>query len=422
MSAGLTDVHGLGVCLRSYCCRGTVHVAAIFARNASPRVPVPTGILVVAGTDVVADLDDAEHAAHFHRAERTCTGHHGQRVVGQRHLHRAHVRHALFTHRHVVGYQTGDALGDTAHVCADQVGQAVAHRVHGVVRLVAVDGPVAGDGVELDRSHLSHRYVGRDLGPARRFRNPSAVRAGDLEVRTVHMDGVVRHCEIADADANTVARARYQRVDAGKDAAVPRPQVEVRHFACAWRGRTGLDVVTRHDEHEVAVYLELADVLGMNDEEPHHSHRHLHHFIGVRVVHVGTRPWQHELVDESLAGLDVWLRKSAHTVHAVGKQHAVPVHGRVLRQLVGHEDAHAVAFHRFDGGAGARAVVAPEVGLHAGRELAHDGLSDEVELLDAVPYAPGKRPTIERGDRVVGAACLRNERWLHRRRALGNDL
>ena len=59
----------------------------------------------------------------------------------------------------------------------------------------------------------------------------------------------------------------------------------------------------------------------------------------------------------------------------------MPVDARALGQLVGDEDADAVAFDGLDGRAGALAVVAPEVRLHAGRDFAHHRLGDQVELL-----------------------------------------
>ena len=68
----------------------------------------------------------------------------------------------------------------------------------------------------------------------------------------------------------------------------------------------------------------------------------------------------------------------------------MPVHGRVLRQLVGDEDADLVALDRLDGRAGRLAVVAPQMRLHAGRELAHDRLGDEMELLPVAVHAPGQ--------------------------------
>ena len=128
----------------------------------------------------------------------------------------------------------------------------------------------------------------------------------------------------------------------------------------------------------------------MHDEEAHHAHRHLHHLVRVRVVHEGAGLLQDELVDEGLARRDVRLGQSADAVHAVGQELAVPVHRRVLRQLVGDEDAHLVALDRLDGRSRRLAVVAPQVRLHAGRELAHDGLGDEMELLPVAVLRQGR--------------------------------
>ena len=40
-----------------------------------------------------------------------------------------------------------------------------------------------------------------------------------------------------------------------------------------------------------------------------------------------------ELVDEGLAGLDVRLGEAADAIHAARQDHAVPVHGGVLRAV-----------------------------------------------------------------------------------------
>ena len=91
---------------------------------------------------------------------------------------------------------------------ADEVLHVVAHGVHGVVRLVAVDRPVAGlVGDELEGAHLPDRHVDRDLRPARALRHPAAVGAGHLEVVAVHVDRMVGHGEVADAHAHPVALA-----------------------------------------------------------------------------------------------------------------------------------------------------------------------------------------------------------------------
>ena len=86
----------------------------------------------------------------------------------------------------------------------------------------------------------------------------------------------------------------------------------------------------------------------MRDPEAHHAHRHLHHFIGVRVVHEGAGATRHEFVDVGLARLDLRLIEPADTVHAVRQALTVPVNRRVLGQAVGDEDADLVAFHHLD--------------------------------------------------------------------------
>ena len=96
----------------------------------------------------------------------------------------------------------------------------------------------------------------------------------------------------------------------------------------------------------------------------------------------------------------------------------MPMHGRVLGQLVGHEDAHLVALDHLDGRAGRLAVVAPQVRLHAGRDLAHDRLGDEVELLPVAVLPPRQRPAVQRHDRLIVRPRCGHERRLHCRGGL----
>ena len=138
----------------------------------------------------------------------------------------------------------------------------------------------------------------------------------------------------------------------------------------------------------------------------------------MRVVHERAGAAGLELVHKGLAHRDGWLVQPAHTVHAVGQALAVPVDGGVLGQAVGDEDAHAVAFHHLNGGAGALAVVAPHVDQKARRHLAHHGLGHQVEFLHAGVHAPGGRPAVERDHRVVRAA----RGGLQRRRGVGAGL
>ena len=97
----------------------------------------------------------------------------------------------------------------------------------------------------------------------------------------------------------------------------------------------------------------------MNDEHAHHAHGHLHHLIGVRVVHERAGFHQVELVDIGLAGRDRLVGQAAHPVHARGQDHAVPMDRGVLGQLVGHEYAHPVALDRLDRRTGGLTVISP---------------------------------------------------------------
>src|SRR5260370_38902193 len=69
----------------------------------------------------------------------------------------------------------------------------------------------------------------------------------------------------------------------------------------------GVDQVGAHDEDEVAIDAAKLRVTRVNDEHTHHAHRHLHHFVRVRVVHERAALPELELVDEGLSWLDVRL-------------------------------------------------------------------------------------------------------------------
>ena len=217
---------------------------------------------------------------------------------------------------------------------------------------------------------------------------------------------MVGHCQVADAQANLVVLAHHQWIDAGKDAAVPAPQVEVEHRHDLGRVAAGVNVVGVEQEDEVAVDLvdQWVLLLGVRDPEPHHAHRHLHHLVSMRVVHESARPARDELVDVGLARWNAGLVQAGDAIHAVGQALAVPVHAGHLRQLVGDKDAHPVPLDDLDRRARALAVVAPQMGLETGGHLAHHRLGHQVELLDAVVHAPGQGPAVERDDRVVGPA------------------
>ena len=112
---------------------------------------------------------------------------------------------------------------------------------------------------------------------------------------------------------------------------------------------------------KIAIDADELGIAGMHDEHAHHAHRHLHHLVGVRVIHEGPAFLKLEFVDESFSGLDVGLGQAADAIHAARHQHAVPVDCRVIGQLAGHEQAYLVALHCLDGGPWRLAVVAPQM-------------------------------------------------------------
>src|SRR5450830_1292139 len=364
--------------------------AAPFIGDRARWRAVPAGIAVVVARQVLAHLDHAEHTAHFQRTVGAGAAHHRQGVVGQRHFHLAHGT-AFVAHHHVVGNQLRDFPGEVALIDADHGRHVVAHGVHGVVRLVAMQRPVAFfSGVEFDGAHLADGDVGADFGPARSRWRPATVGAGDDEFMAVQVDRMIGHGQVADADAHAVVLPHRQRIDAGEGATVPGPQVEVEHGVDLGRGGARIDVVSVEQEHEIAIDAHEIRILGMGDPEAHHAHRHLHHFIGMRVIHESAGAARSELVDESFTRRDARLGQPGDAVHTVGQALAVPVHRGVLGQLIGDENAHPVALDHFYRRPRTLAVVTPQIGFHAWCDFAHHRFGDQVEFLDAVVHAPGQ--------------------------------
>ena len=266
---------------------------------------------------------------------------------------------------------------------------------------------------ELDLPHLAHSHIGRHLIPARGLGRGPAVSACDQKFMAVQMNRMVRHGQVAKADAHLVVVTHVQRVDARKDAAVPRPQIEVQHGHDFGRHAAGLYVVGVEQKNEVAVHavnqwmLAVFVELGVRDPKAHHAHGHLRHFVGVRVVHEGAGTARLKFVDKSFAHRNRRLVQARHAVHAIGQALAVPMHAGMFRQFVGDKYAYLVTLHHLDGRPGALAVVAPHMGLEAGGHFAHHGFRHQMEFLDALVHAPRQAPAIERHDGVVGQAVWR---------------
>ena len=236
----------------------------------------------------------------------------------------------------------------------------MAHGVHGVMRLMAVHRPIAGFiGDEFDGAHLPDRDISGDLRPGSSLRDVPTIRSSHDEFMAVNVDRMIGHREISDPHTHLVVLCDDEVVDPRKRAAVPGPEIEFEHRHDLRHIRARLDIKGVKQECIITIGAPFFWVFWMHDEHSHHAHRHLHHFIGVRMIHVSARASQLELVDEGFTWLDVRLSEAADAVHAVGKPLSVPMDSCVFRQLVGDKNTDLVTFNRFYGWAGRLTVVAP---------------------------------------------------------------
>src|SRR5215469_5497421 len=101
------------------------------------------------------------------------------------------------------------------------------HRVHGVMRLVAVKRPVTwGIGHEIDRAYCAHGHIDRRLRPLGALRHPTPVGATYGEMVTVEMDRMRRHGEITHSDADPVAEPHGHHVDPREHTGIEAPDIE----------------------------------------------------------------------------------------------------------------------------------------------------------------------------------------------------
>src|SRR5574343_795089 len=183
----------------------------VFVRHRALRVLEPPRIAVVTRLLVTTYLKHPEHAAHLDRSERALAGHHGRGVVRNGHFHLGHVGHATLAHHHVVRNQGINLLGDPTMINSDERGHVVANGIHGVVALVAVEGPVAFlVGEKFDLPHLADRDIGGDLVPASALGSWPAICASDEKLVPVQVDRVVGHRQVADTNANLVVQPHIQ--------------------------------------------------------------------------------------------------------------------------------------------------------------------------------------------------------------------
>src|SRR6187549_1521040 len=101
----------------------------------------------------------------------------------------------------------------------------------------------------------------------------------------MQVNRVIGHSEIADPHPYAVAASHHQWIDAGKHPAVPCPEIELGHGHDLGQVTARVDVVAAHEKDEIAVDTMQLGIPWVNDEKSHHSHRHLHHLVGMWVIH-----------------------------------------------------------------------------------------------------------------------------------------
>src|SRR4029079_3401849 len=104
-----------------------------------------------------------------------------------------------------------------------------------------------------------------------------------------------------------ITEPHRQDVNPRKHPRIEGPNIEIGHLRDLWQRGARIETIGAHDEGEVAVDAPEGGILWMYDEGPHHSHCHLHHLVGMGVVHERATAIEHELIDEGLVHGDVRL-------------------------------------------------------------------------------------------------------------------
>ncbi len=185
------------------------------------------------------------------------------------------------------------------------------------MRLVAMDGPVSRIvRLELKRSHLPDGTIHCNFGPARFWPRPTSIRARNLEIITVHMDRVIGHRQVTKTNTDLFTFATHEMVQPWKNPTIPAPDIKIEHRIDFGYIRTRRNIKCIDQKNKVAINTHEIWVFWMNHKKAHHAHGHLHHFIGMRVVHERAALLELELIDERLAGFDMRLCQSTDAIHA----------------------------------------------------------------------------------------------------------
>src|SRR5207244_12922580 len=161
---------------------------------------------------------------------------------------------------------------------------------------------------KFDGARRAGRNVHRYFRPARSVGEFAAICPNDPKPMTMKMDWMTIHAQISETDSNALVQLHDQRIGTRPNATVKSEQVEIRHDVRIWRRCARFDEPFLQKNAEVAIDRRLVSVFRMNDNKYLHSHRHLHHFVGMRMVHLHAMLLQRELVSVSFSGRNMLLR------------------------------------------------------------------------------------------------------------------
>ncbi len=137
---------------------------------------------------------------------------------------------------------------------------------------------------------------------------------------SVKMDWMVCHCEVPNTNPDTFIQSRHQWSRPGK---IRLFQVQRLNSSIVftWARQPRFDVIcTEEKNNNLDPLLQSKDAV-VADELPKipSFHCHLCHFIGMRVVHEGSRTLGFELVEKGFYWWDTFLVQTNHTVHTISQ-------------------------------------------------------------------------------------------------------
>src|SRR5205823_1773052 len=163
------------------------------------------------------------------------------------------------------------------------------------------------------------------FGPACCLGKLTAICPNDPKPMTMKMDRMTIHAQISEANSNTLVQLHDERISAWPDATVKCEEVEIGHDVRIRRRGARFDEPFLQEYAKVPIDPGLVSILRMNDKKSLHAHRHLNHFVGMRMVHLHAMLLERELISIGFSGRNVLLRQAANAIHSIRQNEPMPM-------------------------------------------------------------------------------------------------